>query len=169
MKTFSENNFAFIDGQNLHLGTKDDGWRIDLLKFKTYLRDKYSITEAYYFLGFVNEENNDLYAEIQKSGFILHFREHNTNMLGKKKGNVDTDIVFEIMKNLIDNKSMDKVILVSGDGDYKQLVDYLIRKDRLKKLLFPNKKYSSLYKKLTVKYFDLLYSPFIKPKIARAK
>ena len=37
-----------------------------------------------------------------------------------KKGNVDTDIVFEIMKNLIDNKRFDKVVIVSGDGDYKK-------------------------------------------------
>ncbi len=119
MKNLPENNFAFIDGQNLYLGTKDDGWKVDLERFKKYLSDKYNITEAYYFLGFVNEDNNDLYVDIQKSGFILHFREHNTNMLGKKKGNVDTDIVFEIMKNLMDNKNMDKVVLVSGDGDYK--------------------------------------------------
>ncbi len=167
MKNLRENNFAFIDGQNLYLGTKGDKWSIDLTKFRKYLSDKYHVTEAYYFLGFVNEENNDLYSEIQKAGFILHFREHNTNMLGKKKGNVDTDVVFEIMKNLLDNRTMDEIVLVSGDGDYKQLVDYLIKKEKLKKLLFPTKRYSSLYKKLTTKYFDLLCSPFIKQKIAK--
>ncbi len=164
-----ENNYAFIDGQNLYLGTTQDGWCIDLLKFRTYLRDKYSITEAYYFLGFINEDHNDLYSEIQKAGFILQFREHNSNMLGVKKGNVDTDIVFSIMKSLLDEESMDNVVLVSGDGDYKKLVDYLIKKQKLKKLLFPSKKYSSLYKKLTVKYFDMLYSDFIRGKIEQKK
>ena len=74
-----------------------------------------------------------------------------------KKGNVDTDIVFEIMKNVIDNKDFNKVILVSGDGDYKKLVDYLLKKDKFKKILFPNKKFaSSLYKKLGAEFFDYL-------------
>lgn len=167
MKNPKENNFAFIDGQNLYLGTKNDGWQVDLEKFRKYLADKYAVAEAHYFLGFIDDDNDVLYSEIQKVGFVLHFREHNPNMAGKKKGNVDTDIVFEIMKNLLDNKNMSGVILVSGDGDYKRLTDYLIAKNRLKKLLFPNKKYSSLYKKLTAKYFDLLYSEFVKPKIAK--
>lgn len=162
-------NISFIDGQNLHLGTKADGWKIDLKKLRIYLRDKYHVGESYYFLGYVNENHNEIYADIQKAGFILNFREHNTNMLGVKKGNVDTDVVFEIMKNLIDNKDMDKIVLVSGDGDYKKMVDYLIKKNKLEKILFPTKKYSSLYKSLTVKYFDLLCSEFIRPKIEKRK
>ncbi len=85
------------------------------------------------------------------------FKEHSPALKGTKKGNVDTDIVFEIMKNLIDNKDFDKVVLVSGDGDYKKVVDYLIRKNRFKKILFPNKKFaSSLYKNLGAEFFDYL-------------
>jgi uncharacterized LabA/DUF88 family protein len=164
-----KNNLAFIDGQNLYLGIKEDGWKIDLSRFRTYLKDKYDVLEAHYFLGFINDNHTDLYTEIQKAGFILHFREHNTNMLGVKKGNVDSDIVFEMMKNLIDNKDMGKIILVSGDGDYKKVVDYLMQKDKFEKIIFPNKKYSSLYKKLTVKYFDLLCSEFVRPKVEKRK
>ncbi len=163
------NNIAFIDGQNLYLGSTKNGWSIDLLKFRIYLKDKYNISEAYYFLGFINPEYYELYSEIQKSGFIIQFREHNTNMVGVKKGNVDTDIVFSIMKSLIDEYSMDGVVLVSGDGDYKKVVDYLILKGKLKKVLFPSKKYSSLYKKITVKYFDTLYSDFVRQKIEKRK
>jgi uncharacterized LabA/DUF88 family protein len=77
--------------------------------------------------------------------------------MAKKKGNVDTDIVFEVMKNLIDNKDFNKIVLVSGDGDYKKLVDYLIGKNKFKKILFPNKKFaSSLYKGLGSEFFDYL-------------
>ena len=61
------------------------------------------------------------------------------------------------MKNLIDNKNFDKIVLVSGDGDYKKLVDYLITKNKFKKILFPIKKFaSSLYKDLTIRYYDYL-------------
>ncbi len=51
----------------------------------------------------------------------------------------------------------DKIVLVSGDGDYKMLVDFLIEENRFKKILFPNKQFaSSLYKKITRVYFDYL-------------
>lgn len=153
----SENNSAFIDGQNLYLGTMQDNWSVDLAKFRVYLRDKYKIAEAYYFLGYLQEENDELYKEIQKAGFIVVFKEHNQYALTKKKGNVDTDLVFEIMKSLIENNTLDKIVLVSGDGDYKKLVEYLIGKDKFLKILFPNKKFaSSLYKKLGSEFFDYL-------------
>ena len=161
-----KNNIAFIDGQNLYLGTRQDGWDINLTKLKIYLQDKYNVKEAYYFLGYLQEENNELYQEIQKAGFIVLFKEHNQYAITKKKGNVDTDIVFEIMKNLIENNNFNKIVLVSGDGDYKKLIDYLIGKERFEKILFPNRRFaSSLYKKITIKYYDYLDSKDIKKKI----
>lgn len=162
-------NYAFIDGQNLHLGTKTDGWEIDLFRFRVYLKEKYGVDNAYYFLGCVSDENSDLYTMIQKAGFILVFREHSSAMIGTKKGNVDTDVVFEMMKNLADNTAMEHIVLVSGDGDYKKAVDYIIKKERFLKILFPNKRYSSLYKKLTARYFDILSSEYIRPKIEKMK
>ncbi len=152
-----ENNLAFVDGQNLHLGTTQNNWKIDHKKLRIYLKDKYKITEAYYFLGYISEEEQELYDNLQKAGFIVLFKEHSPNLTAKKKGNVDSDVIFEIMKNLIDNKDFNKIILVSGDGDYKKLVDYLINKDKFKKILFPNKKFaSSLYKSLGAEYYDYL-------------
>jgi uncharacterized LabA/DUF88 family protein len=162
-------NHAFIDGQNLHLGTKSDGWEIDLARFRVYLKEKYKVSTAYYFLGCIADENSELYISIQKAGFILCFREHSSVMVGTKKGNVDTDVVFAIMKAIIDEESMDKIVLVSGDGDYKKVVDYAISKNRFHKILFPNRQYSSLYKNLTVKYFDQLGSNYIREKIQKMK
>ena len=162
-------NVAFIDGQNLHLGTKTDGWIIDLVRFRVYLAEKYHVKMAYYFLGCVSGENTELYNLIQKAGFILNFREHNPAMAGTKKGNVDTDVVFEMMKTIIEESQDSKIILVSGDGDYKKTVDYAIKKDRFLKILFPNKKHSSLYKKLSDMYFGKLYDPSIREKIEQKK
>lgn len=161
-----KNNLAFIDGQNLYMGTRSEKprWEVDLAKFREYLLEKYKVQKAYYFLGFVNEDYNDLYEDIQSAGFILKFREHNSAMLGKKKGNVDSDIIFDIMKRIYKKEKFDKIILVSGDGDYKMLVDFLIGEDKFEKILFPNKKFaSSLYKKITHVYFDYLLN--IKDKI----
>jgi uncharacterized LabA/DUF88 family protein len=164
-----KNNLAFIDGQNLHMGTtlSDNSWKVNLSKFRIYLEKKYDVNEAYYFLGYVQNINQELYSEIQKAGFILVFKQHNSIMLGKKKGNVDTDIVFEIMKKIYKRSDFDKIILVSGDGDYKLLVDFLIEENKFKKILFPNRKYrSSLYKKLSNNYFAYLDDKDMKNKIS---
>lgn len=164
-------NFTFIDGQNLYMNTAKkgiDSWKIDLARFKFYLERKYNVSEVYYFLGFVQEKNQDLYEEIQKAGFILMFREHNPAMLGKKKGNVDSDIIFHIMKKLYKQEKFNKIILVSGDGDYKLLVDFLIEENKFEKILFPDRQYrSSLYKQLSNKYFSYLDDIGIRNKIGK--
>ncbi len=163
-----ENNLAFIDGQNLYMGTRSEtpAWEVDLVEFRKYLNKKYHISKAYYFLGYLKEENREIYEEIQSSGFIVIFKQHNPAMLGKKKGNVDSDIIFNIMKKVYKKNKFDKIVLVSGDGDYKALVDFLIEEEKFKKILFPNKEFaSSLYKKITGKYFDYLIN--IKHKIKK--
>ncbi len=165
-----ENNIAYIDGQNLHMGTTKSApkWRIDLTRFRTYLKEKYHVDRAYYYLGYVQQGVNfdSIYEEIQEAGFILVFRQHNSAMIGKKKGNVDSDIIFSAMKRLVTGDDFAKVVLVSGDGDYKMLVDFLIQQKRFAKILFPNKKYSSsLYKSISSTYFAHLDDKDVKKKI----
>ena len=63
------------------------------------------------------------------------------------------------MKKIYKKEDFDKVILVSGDGDYKLLVDFLIKENKFEKILFPDgKRASSLYKKLGSEYYDSLDS-----------
>lgn len=164
-------NYCYIDGQNLHLGTAGTNppWNIDLNKFRVYLREKYHVEKAFYYLGYVQDglKIEQLYESIQNAGFILVFRQHNSAMIGKKKGNVDSDIIFSIMKRIHKDNDFDKIILVSGDGDYKMLVDFLIEESRLEKILFPNKKFrSSLYKQIGAPYFAYLDDKDVKRKIA---
>lgn len=155
-------NYAFIDGQNLHMGTAKrevNPWKIDLKRFRVYLSEKYGVTKAFYHLGYVQDtlRAQELYEYIQNAGFILKFRQHSEAMIGGKKGNVDSDIIFSIMKRLYRKEDLQKVILVSGDGDYKAVVDFLIEEKRLKKVLFPDKRRaSSLYKKIGSEYYDNL-------------
>lgn len=173
MNNKESKNYAFIDGQNLHTGTAKrevDPWKIDLARFRVYLEKKYNVGKAYYFLGFVQEEHQDLYEEIQEAGFILQFKKHNPAMLGTKKGNVDIDVVFHIMKKLYKKEPFDSIVLVSGDGDYKQLVDFLIEEGRFEKILFPDgSRASSLYKRITRKYFDNLDKEDVRAKIGKRK
>jgi uncharacterized LabA/DUF88 family protein len=160
-------NIAFVDGQNVHLGTKEFGWTIDHHKFRRYLREKYNVEEAYYFLGFISDKEQSLYDNLQKAGFIVSFRDHSAGLKGKKKGNVDNDIIFGVMRKLVENESFNKVFIISGDGDYYRMVEFLIQKGKFGKMLFPNTTYaSSLYEKLGGEYFDYLDSPDVKKKIA---
>ncbi len=166
-------NYAFIDGQNLHMGTSKDKlspWDVDLSRFRVYLLYKYKVSKAYYFIGAYTEANINLYQQIEKAGYVLIFRQYSLSMSGKKKGNVDSDIIFHIMKKLYLKEDFSRVVLVSGDGDYKLLVDFLIEENRFEKILFPNKKRSSsLYKKLGNKYSISLDSSEVKEKIDKKK
>lgn len=167
-------NYCYVDGQNLHLGTSNTNpsWCVDLYKFRVYLREKYHVEKAFYYLGYVQEgaKIEQLYENIQNAGFILVFRQHNAAMIGNKKGNVDSDIIFSVMKRLQKDVDFDKIVLVSGDGDYKMLVDYLIEESKLEKILFPNRKFcSSLYKQIGAPYFAYLDDKDVKKKIALTK
>lgn len=165
-----ENNQAFIDGQNLYFNTvnAERPWIVDLTKLRVYLREKYGVDRAYYFLGIAMDDHQTLYRAIQEAGFILIFRKHTSGMAGHKKGNVDTDIVFAIMQKMVEQDEFDKVVLVSGDGDYYRMVEYLIKKGRFAKLLSPNRRStSSLYRSFTPRYVDFLDNIDVQRKIAR--
>jgi uncharacterized LabA/DUF88 family protein len=167
-------NIAYIDGQNLFMGTtkRDPEWRVDLNRFRVYLKEKYRVDKAYYFLGYVQEGSKieELYDTIQSAGFILVFRQHNSAMIGEKKGNVDSDIIFSIMKRMYLKDSFQRIVLVSGDGDYKMLIDFLVEEDKLEKILFPKQRYaSSLYKTIDSKYIADLSNSDVRRKIAKKK
>lgn len=138
------NNFAFIDGQNLNLGIQELGWKLDFSRFRKYLKEKYAIKTAYYFIGYVSG-NQDLYSQLQKAGYILVFKPTVPDNDGKIKGNIDADLVLQAM---IDFSEYDKAVIVSSDGDYYSLVKYLYQKNKLRCVLSPyNKTCSSLLKK----------------------
>lgn len=59
------------------------------------------------------------------------------------KGNVDAELVLYAMKEL---PNYDKAVIVSGDGDFFGLIEYLEELGRLEKVLTPNWQYSSLLK-----------------------
>ena len=114
------NNRAYIDGQNLYLGTTElkKPWRVDLYKFRVYLKEKYHVEKAYYFLGCKDSKLRNMYRMVQDAGFELVFRAHSERVASAKKGNVDTDIVFMIMRDFHEHPEIDQFYLVSGDGDY---------------------------------------------------
>jgi hypothetical protein len=50
-----QNNYAFVDSQNLNLSIRECGWELDFGRFYIYLKHKHKITKAFLFLGYINE------------------------------------------------------------------------------------------------------------------
>ena len=138
--------FAFIDSQNLNLGVRSSGWKIDYKKFRLYLKNKYNVEKAYMFIGLV-ANNQKLYTELQSAGFILVFKptvRYFENGKETVKGNVDAELVLHA--SAIEYDNYDKAIIVTGDGDFACLVEYLEDNDKLLHVLTPTRKYSQLLK-----------------------
>ena len=160
-----ENNFAFIDSQNVYKGTQRDlGWKIDWTRFRIYLKHKFRVTQAYLFIGFL-PEHNDIYDELQKAGFILKFKPVLPDGENSVKGNVDADLVLQAM---IDYLNYDKAVIVSSDGDFYSLARHLYDNKKLLAVLSPHKKTCSrLLRKSAkekMKYMDVLQKKLAKRK-----
>ena len=138
-----KNNYAFIDSQNLNLGILADGWKLDFKRFRVFLKDKYNIEKAFLFIGYV-KGNESLYTELQNNGYICIFKPTLELPDGKVKGNVDAELVLHTM---IEKENFNKAVIVSGDGDFYCLIEYLLNNNKLEVVLIPNEnKFSSLLK-----------------------
>ena len=138
------NNYAFIDSQNVNLAVRESGWFLDFCKFRRYLAKKYQISKAFLFIGYVSQ-NQGLYTSLQESGYILIFKPTLSLPTGKPKGNVDAELVLHAM---IELPNYDKALIITSDGDFYCLVDYLRGQKKLLNLMVPNRnKYSSLFRK----------------------
>jgi len=166
-------NYAFIDSQNLNLGVQKIGWKMDWHKFREWLRTEYNVEQAFMFIGYM-PDNESLYEQMYAHGFLVVLKPtleikqrpasndqratnnqqptgnvRGENGVGKTeeaeksqvKGNIDADLVLYAMKEL---KNYDKAVIVSGDGDFFSLVEYLAQEKKLLKLLVPNRRFSTL-------------------------
>jgi uncharacterized LabA/DUF88 family protein len=154
--------YAFIDSQNLNVSTQKLGWKMDWRKFREYLTEKYGVTKAFMFIGYV-PEFEDMYVQLHESGYMVVLKPtfdmtrprpevsekpapggkpEKEEEKKQTKGNIDADLVLWAMKEL---KNYDKAVIVSGDGDFYSLVEYLETESKLLKLLAPSGHYSGLY------------------------
>ena len=148
MKRIKKNTvYAFIDSQNLNLGIRSLGWKLDFKRFRVYLKDKYSVKKAFLFIGYI-PENRNLYNYLQSSGYELVFKTTVKDNRGKPKGNVDAELIVWTMR-FVYEKTCDKVIIVSGDGDFAILADFLLEKNKLLNFIAPNYKSMSILIKKT--------------------
>ena len=110
------------------------------------------------FIGYI-PENEDLYEKMHEAGYMVVLKptfdvtkpREEDKPEGKDgeeaekkpvKGNIDADLVLWAMKEL---SNYEKAIIVSGDGDFFSLIEYLESKGRLSHIMTPSLHYSQLY------------------------
>ncbi|OGZ72794.1 MAG: hypothetical protein A2908_00230 [Candidatus Staskawiczbacteria bacterium RIFCSPLOWO2_01_FULL_38_12b] len=162
MEHKKENNFAYIDGANLHNSVLQLGWKLDYKKFRVWLQHRYHVVNAYIFIGLI-VENKNLYVYLQEAGFILVYREITYDGTGKVKGNCDALLVLKTVCNFYE-KNYDKAVIVASDGDYAELVQFLKEKEALRMVVSPNNKCSYLLRKQNI---PLLYIDTQRKKVER--
>lgn len=173
-KSKKPNVYAFIDSQNLNLGIQRNGWKMDWRKFRAFLQDTYGVTHAYMFIGYM-ADNEALYEYMYELGFLVVLKptleinaheeksdgkDHKEEKVGEEKekekplikGNVDTELVLYAMKEM---PNYDKCIIVSGDGDFFSLAEYLEEQGKLAHIMTPNWQFSSLLKQFEEKIVRL--------------
>lgn len=137
-------NYAFIDGNNLHLGARSQGINLDYRKFRLYLKNKFSVEKAFLFIGY-DPERTRMYNYLISSGYILIHKPtviYHENGRRMMKGNVDAEIVLHAAA--IEYENYEQAVLVTSDGDFACLMDYLKKNNKLKRIITPTEFYSSL-------------------------
>ncbi|MBN1160632.1 MAG: NYN domain-containing protein [Dehalococcoidales bacterium] len=130
-------NYAFIDGQNFNKSLKvliDEletlEVELDMKELRVYLSEKHAVKTAYYFIGLIPKYQN-IYDKLAGQGYELKFKEvaiHEDEI----KGNVDVNLTLQAM---IDIYNYEKAVIVTSDGDYACLVEYLHSKGKLECLI----------------------------------
>jgi uncharacterized LabA/DUF88 family protein len=121
----------FIDGANLYGAAKALGLDIDYRKLKQQFSRMTQLVRIYYYTAIIEDAEyspvRPLVDWLDYNGYTLvtkPVREYTDILTGRKKykANMDIDLAVDAMSIA---HSLDHVIIVSGDGDYKRLTEAL--------------------------------------------
>ncbi|WP_037280358.1 NYN domain-containing protein [Rubellimicrobium mesophilum] len=123
----------FIDGSNLYAAAKALGFDIDYKLLRAEFMRRGKLVRAFYYTALLE---NDEYSPIRPlvdwlnyNGFTMRTKpaKEYTDSLGRRKvkGNMDVELCVDAMELA---PHVDHVVLFSGDGDFKPLVEALQRK-----------------------------------------
>ena len=150
----------YIDGNNLYRSAKELGFNINYKRLRGWLSQKYNANNIYLFIGLVPEKVK-FYEYLQSCGYILVFKQ--TVSVGEKiKGNCDAELVLKTVSDFY-IKSFDKCILVTGDGDFGCLVEFLKENNSIEQVIATDEKKCSILlknKNIEITFLNNLYHKF---------
>lgn len=118
----------FIDGSNLYAAAKNLGFDIDYQKLRYFFESGSWLLRAYYYTAIVDDQEyspvRPLADWLDYNGFTLVSKpaKEYVDAMGRRRirGNMDVEIAVDAL-SLADR--IDHMILVSGDGDFRRLIE----------------------------------------------
>lgn len=120
--------YAFIDASNIIYGARAEGWFIDQEKLLEYLKGKFSASKILFYYGkdSKNKRQENFLRKLRQFGFTLRIKE--IKRFGKKtKANCDVDLTMDMLLMI---KEYKRAVVLTGDGDFAPLLNYLVTKGR---------------------------------------
>lgn len=125
----------FIDGANLYATSKSLGFDIDYKKMLKYFQTQGYLLRAYYYTALIEDQE---YSSIRP---LIDWLDYNgyrvvtkptkefVDSAGRRKvkGNMDLELAIDAMEL---SQTVDHMVLFSGDGDFRTLVEALQRRGR---------------------------------------
>src|SRR5689334_18171733 len=129
----SERVALFIDGANLYSAARALGFDIDYRRLLKVFREKGRLVRAYYYTALVEDQEyspiRPLVDWLDYNGYTMVTKptKEYTDATGRRKikGNMDIELAIDVLEMA---QHLDHVVLVSGDGDFRRLVEAVQRK-----------------------------------------
>ena len=123
----------FIDGANLYATAKALGFDIDYKRLLALFRTKGKLVRALYYTALAEDQEyssiRPLVDWLDYNGYTMVTKptKEFTDAMGRRKikGNMDIELAIDVLEMA---EHLDHVILFSGDGDFRRLVEAVQRK-----------------------------------------
>ena len=123
----------FIDGSNLYAAARALGFDIDYKKLLTLFADRCRLIRAFYYTALMEDQEyspiRPLVDWLDYNGYTMVTKptKEFTDAAGRRKikGNMDIELAIDVMEMA---QYLDHVVLFSGDGDFRRLVEAVQRK-----------------------------------------
>ena len=123
----------FIDGANLYSAARALGFDIDYKRLLTLFQGKGRLLRAFYYTALVEDQEyspiRPLIDWLDYNGYTMVTKptKEFTDAMGRRKikGNMDIELAIDVLEMA---EHLDHVILFSGDGDFRRLVEAVQRR-----------------------------------------
>ncbi|MFH1854933.1 MAG: NYN domain-containing protein [bacterium] len=120
---FAQRVGVFVDVQNMYYSAKNLYKK--KVNFGTILKkasdDKQLVRAIAYVIKADVEQESNFFEALQKQGYEVKAKDLQVFFGGAKKGDWDIGIAMDVMRTA---HKLDVVVLVSGDGDFKDLLEH---------------------------------------------
>ena len=123
----------FIDGSNLYAAARSLGFDIDYKRLLELFVQKGHLIRAFYYTALVEDQEyspiRPLVDWLDYNGYAMVTKptKEFTDAAGRRKikGNMDIELAIDVMEMV---PHLDHVVLFSGDGDFRRLIEAVQRK-----------------------------------------